>query len=230
MMNEQKMERLLRMAEHPELYDDRELEELMCDEECREAYELMVELGASRGPSKEKEMQSSSQSLQGGGALGGKRLDKSSFLQEWEDVRPERLAGKRAMKIRWKMAAMFVGVVMMAGFAFAAIHLATRHRQSDVRQTAVIQQVKKRNQVSQRRDSVKSSSPEGRPGEVALPDLLSAIAAHYHLTVAYKNERVRQLRLFFKWDKTRSIEEIVADLNHFEHIHLTLEGQKLTVE
>ena len=200
MMNEQKMERLLRMAEHPELYDDRELEELMCDEECREAYELMVELGASRGPSKEKEMQSSSQSLQGGGALGGKRLDKSSFLQEW------------------------------AGFALAAIHLATRHRQSDVRQTAVIQQVKKRNQVSQRRDSVKSSSPERRPGEVALPDLLSAIAAHYHLTVAYKNERVRQLRLFFKWDKTRSIEEIVADLNHFEHIHLTLEGQKLTVE
>ena len=147
MMNEQKMERLLRMAEHPELYDDRELEELMCDEECREAYELMVELGASRGPSKEKEMQSSSQSLQGGGTLGGKRLDKSSFLQEWEDVRPERLAGKWAMKIRWKMAAMFVGVVMMAGFAFAAIHLATRHRQSDVRQTAVIQQVKKRNQV-----------------------------------------------------------------------------------
>ena len=223
MMNEQKMERLLRMAEHPELYDDRELEELMCDEECREAYELMVELGASRGPSKEKEMQSSSQSLQGRGTLGSKRLDKSSFLQEWEDVRPERLAGKRAMKIRWKMAAMFVGVVMMAGFALAAIHLATRHRQSDVRQTAVIQQVKKRNQVSQRRDSVKSSSPERRPGEVALPDLLSAIAAH-------KNERVRQLRLFFKWDKTQSIEEIVADLNHFEHIHLTLEGQKLTVE
>ena len=224
MMNEQKMERLLRMAEYPELYDDKELEELMCDEECRGAYELMVELGASR------EMQSSSQPLQGGRVLGGKRLDKSSFLQEWEDVRPEKLAGKRAMKIRWKMAAMFVGVVMMAGFAFAAIHLATRHRQLDVRQTVVIQQVKKRNQVSQRRDSVKSSSPEGRPGEVALPDLLSAIAAHYHLTVAYKNERVRQLRLFFKWDKTRSIEEIVADLNHFEHIHLTLEGQKLTVE
>ena len=85
MMNEQKMERLLRMAEHPELYDDRELEELMCDEECREAYELMVELGASRGPSKEKAMQSSSQSLQGGGALGGKRLDQSSNVRRCGD-------------------------------------------------------------------------------------------------------------------------------------------------
>lgn len=81
MMNEQKMERLLRMAEHPELYDDRELEELMCDEECREAYELMVELGASRGPSKEKEMQSSSQSLQGEELLAVNGLTKARFYK-----------------------------------------------------------------------------------------------------------------------------------------------------
>ena len=41
--NNPKLERLLKMTEHPELFTDDELREILADDELRSYYELMVD-------------------------------------------------------------------------------------------------------------------------------------------------------------------------------------------
>ena len=45
-----------------------------------------------------------------------------------------------------------------------------------------------------------------------------------------KNEAAKHVRLYFTWDKTAKIEDVINIFNKFDRIHITLENQKLIVE
>ena len=66
--------------------------------------------------------------------------------------------------------------------------------------------------------------------DAELATILQEVATFYECETVYKNEKVKHVRLYFTWDKTKSIDEIVETFNKFERFHITRENQKLIVE
>ena len=63
-----------------------------------------------------------------------------------------------------------------------------------------------------------------------LATILNEIATFHQCEVVYKSEASKHIRLYFTWDKKRSIDEIIDTFNKFERIHITRDNQKLIVE
>lgn len=64
---------------------------------------------------------------------------------------------------------------------------------------------------------------------VALSQILAEIADYYHVSISYENVSVQTMRLFFRWDKSLSIEQTVQALNSFERIRIVARDSKTLV-
>lgn len=64
---------------------------------------------------------------------------------------------------------------------------------------------------------------------VALSQILTEIADYYHVSISYENVSVQTMRLFFRWDKSLSIEQTVQALNSFERIRIVARDSKTLV-
>lgn len=131
-----------------------------------------------------------------------------------------------------KVAASVAGIVLASGLAAAGIQLARVSGRASRTQDASVQTV--------------SAEPKGLPVDtfsvdtlgpqsivfdnVALDVLLPQVANHYGLTVHFRSERSRSLRLFLKWNPQEPVEKVVDKLNLFEHIHTELEGKEIIVD
>ena len=60
-------------------------------------------------------------------------------------------------------------------------------------------------------------------------NIISAIAASYGATVVFDNDSTKDLRLYFNWDKSQPLEEVIAQLNSFERINITSNENTITV-
>ena len=105
-----KPDRLLRMLEQPQRYSADEWQEILADEECRELYTLM----------------SKTQS-----AIDAARADETvtdeMIEAEWQRVKMKN-EKKKSERSLLKIAATFIGVLMLSGIAFAAISIALKER------------------------------------------------------------------------------------------------------
>lgn len=63
-----------------------------------------------------------------------------------------------------------------------------------------------------------------------LGTILSDMATHYGLTVTYIDIEARDIRLFFRWNETESIEQSLNGLNAFERISIEIRGNELIVK
>lgn len=86
------------------------------------------------------------------------------------------------------------------------------------------------------KDSVRieESTPE-EPRTVIFKDksfgeMISEIAYFYGVSVVYKNEKSKELRMYFQWDQTLPLSEIVEQLNNFEQIKISVSDKTITIE
>ncbi len=56
------------------------------------------------------------------------------------------------------------------------------------------------------------------------------MSGYYQVKIEYENTDAKRLRLFFKWDQSYRIDEIVDQLNNFQQFHISLENKTLVVE
>ena len=205
-----KTNRLLQMMEQPQQYTADEWQEILDDDECRELYTLM----------------SKTQS-----AVDAARAEKE-ITDEIIDTEWQRIAKPHSgMSIILKIAALFIGILMLSGITFAAIHIISDHVGGDDNHgnKPIIQQEDSPIQSV----SVISSDtiPSTRIFEnVPLDELAVEIALYYNKVADIQNEQAHELRLYYKWNRKDDIESIVEDLNHFDHVNLTVEGDRLIVK
>ena len=236
-MDSQKWDMLLDLLEHPEKYSETQKDELLGDEEVNELYQQLVETRQSLDFAKSKE-----------------EMKTPSIDAEWEKLKEEKQQ-KEVMKQNaetqqtakllplWspmRKVAAVAAVLVVSGITFAAIHLVTRsHQASDNSNTEL---------VSSRKDSIQQvsapqkSNIEGKTDSASLAQLplvyenaelqniLTPIAAHFHLQVTYQNESARHIRLFLQLEKNMSLDDIIELMNHFEKVNIRHEGQTLIVE
>ena len=141
-----------------------------------------------------------------------------------------------------KMAASFVGLLLVSGVAFAAIHIVRQYQKPEVPLAADTMA-----EANSSLFTLNSSLPADtivKPGSVVfdnvtLDSIVKVIAAFHHLDMDLQNERQRvgapagmqasQLRFYFVWNQEESLQEVIEKLNMFEQINLAVENGKLIV-
>lgn len=205
-----KTDLLFQMMQQPASYTENEWRDILADNECRELYTLM----------------SKTQS-----AIDAAHADKE-ITEEMIDSEWQRLNSKHNLQISIfnsplrKIAAMFVGVIILSGIAFAAIKWYTLPSSPKGGEEIVTTEDTVRTSAQLLKDSAEGPVVFDN---VSLQKMLPEIAAHYGIKVMFQNDAARQVRLFFQWRPQEPMEKVVRKLNHFESIHLRLEGDTLFV-
>ena len=52
----------------------------------------------------------------------------------------------------------------------------------------------------------------------------------YKVNVRYEEEGLADLRLYFNWDSSEDIRDVLFLLNSFDHLHLELDGNTIIVK
>ena len=60
--------------------------------------------------------------------------------------------------------------------------------------------------------------------------IMKQIGDFYCYKIDFKNNSIKSLRLYFRWNKASTIQEIAESLNNFEQIHLTIEGETIKID
>ena len=131
-----------------------------------------------------------------------------------------------------KIAALFIGVLILSGITYAAIHMISSNPQSEqVDQTVAVDKAQPSTINTQQSASADSTIIQPVVFENAeLGRILQEIASFYQCEVVYKKEKTKRVRLFFTWDKKQSLDQVVETFNKFERFHIAKENQKLIVE
>ena len=69
-----------------------------------------------------------------------------------------------------------------------------------------------------------------RYDEATLEQILTDMANYYGLTLNWKSEEVKMLRLFYIWNKQQSAVEAIRGMNSFKRIRLELSDSILTAD
>ena len=130
-----------------------------------------------------------------------------------------------------KIAAMFVGLLMLSGIAYAAYHVAYNTAEKS---SASSQQTEIRSQRQQAEtQSVAGDEPQTAPivyEDAELATILNDVATYYQVETVYKTEASKHIRLYYTWDKQTTIDDVIDTFNKFERIHITRDNKKLIVE
>ena len=210
-----KTERLLRMMDRPENYSEEEWREILADETCRELYEAM------RLTADAFEMEDAKAKL----AEGMKE-------EEWKKLSEKTATNVALHAPLRKVAAAFIGVLMLSGIAYAAIHffspsfLPSPKVDTPVTASADTTVV---SQTAEEETAVATDSVRVFEDQ-ELATILSEMATFYQLKTVYKNEAVKHVRLYFTWNKATRIDDVIETFNRFERIHITREENKLIVK
>ena len=211
---------LLEMLDHPEAYTEQEIHDIINrDEDTRETYRLMVE--AKRGSRSRHD---------------DTPVDVDAAWQRFN----QRLQPKQQGQGWMKIAASFIGVLLVSGIAFAAIHIVRHYVGGDMPTPPQETQIVEANQQVALDDTVKVATTDTIAPKAAmepvvfdnvpLEEMLPKIAAHYEATVTFANDKARQLRFRFVWNPQQDIDQVVSDLNQFESLTVTLKDNQITVE
>ncbi len=231
---------LLEMLDHPEAYTEQEIHDIINhDEDTRETYRLMVEAKRSSRNRQDEAPVHVDDAWQ--------RFAKRQNLQS--SARPEgTLAKTRIFNFQSsifnlqfkKIVASFIGVLLVSGIAFAAIHIVRHYVGQDMPTPPQETQMVEPHQQVAFDDTVKSETTDTiapratiEPvvfDNVPLEEMLPEIADHYDATVTFANDKARQLRFRFVWNPQQGIDQVVNDLNQFESLTAILKDNQITVE
>lgn len=196
-----KTDLLFQMMEQPQAYTDQQWQEILSDEECRELYTLMAKTQSAFDAQKD--------------------IDDETIDAEWKRLT---VSSNRSW---FRAAAIFIGVLMLSGITFAAVHI--------IRHSTVIQEpqpeeqpIKEQTVPTDTINSIVLSEPV-LFDNVTLDSIAKDIAAYYHIEMDMQNEQARQLRFYFLWQPNDSLQEVIDKLDMFEQVDMAIEHGKLIV-
>ena len=203
---------LLEMLDNPDAYTEQEILDIINrDEDTRETYRLMV---AAKRSSRQRQAE--------------KPIDVDAAWQKLnQKVHPKQHS------FGWmKIAASFIGVLLVSGIAFAAIQI-VRYAQQNTPKTEEVINTPKSTNITPTDTLTTDTITVPQPiiyDNIPLEKMLPEIAAHYDAKVTFVNDETRQLRFRFVWNPQKGIDQVVSDLNQFEHLTVTLKDNQITLE
>ena len=194
---------LFDMQEHPDKYTDEQIEHLLTDEEVKE---FLRDLAMARMAGKKATP---------------KMVDVDKAWKEFSNG---------SYRNRMKIAASIVGIIFLSGVALAAVqngwlNFSTLDKVVDNK--AMTEQIVPSNTLAN--DSFKAMTVEPTDSlnmnpvvfdNAELGTILMQMADFYHVKVEYMNANTQHVRLFFNWNKTKTLEQNMELLNAFDRIQI----------
>ena len=202
-----KIRLLLDMHEHPENYSDERLAAMLDDE-------MQEQLATAKRAMTD--------------------IPEPDVDAEWQCFEQQHFAPVKNRP--WlKVAAIFLGVLMLSAFTYAAIHVVRAHQPED--QQPVTEQVQKTDALeeasspteAEKIDSVSQKQPVTFDN-VALETIVGDIAARHQMQVEFRNEDARALRFYFVWQPDECLDAVLERINLFESVNISKEGNTIVVE
>ena len=130
----------------------------------------------------------------------------------------------------YKIAATFVGVLMLSGIAYAAYRMVGSMGGDYKSPTQETRIANSRQQVTNEEAKDSTAMKPVVYEDAELATILNEIATFYQCEVVYKTETSKHIRFYFTWNKKVTIDDIIDTFNKFERIHITRDNKKLIVE
>ncbi len=215
------IDRLLDALEHPENYSDAEVEQLLTDSEAREVYDLLRKTADASAPFPEINLDEEWQRFE------AKQPKRSSIILRWLSFMASRNAAA-------------VVIALVGTLAVVAATVGMTHYFNVNKEIAQTKQAEPQEQTAIANINV--APTDTIPAETtSLPEtivfkgenlerILAAMAGYYGATVKFNQDDAKSLQLYFEWDRSLPLNEIVEQLNNFEQIDITLTDKVLTVK
>ena len=213
MNKDEKRMMLFDMQEHPDKYTDEQIEHLLADEEVME---FLRDLAMARMAGKKATP---------------KKVDVDKAWKEFSNG---------SYRNRMKIAASIVGIIFLSGVALAAVqngwlNFSTSDKVVDNK--VMTEQIVPTNTLAN--DSLKAMTVEPTDSldmkpvvfdNAELGTILMQMADFYHVKVEYMNANTQHVRLFFNWNKTKTLEQNMELLNAFDRIQIEYADGTLIVK
>ena len=226
MNKDEKRLMLFDMQEHPEKYTDEQVEHLLADEEAQEFLRnlAMARMAGKKATPKKVD------------------VDKAwkEFSEKHNKAKSISNGANTPYRNRMQIAASIIGIIFLSGVALAAVQngwlkFAVSDKVAD-NKTTTEQTVKQKPSAD---DSLKAVTAEPKDSldmkpvvfdNAELGTILTQMADFYHVKVRYDNADTQHVRLFFNWNKTKTLEQNLAILNAFDRIQIEYAEGELVVK
>ena len=203
-----KIRLLLDMHEHPENYTDEQLARLLEDE-------MLEQLATAKRAMTD--------------------IPEPDVDAEWQHFEQAHFAPVKNRS--WlKVAAIFLGVIMLSAFTYAAIHAVSHSVNGQAKESTetVAPEPQTESTVGPRlgvADTAAAVVVEPIVFDnLPLDQMLEQIAPHYGMQVEFRNEDARALRFYFVWQPDEALDAVLERLNLFESVNISKEGNTIVVE
>ncbi len=210
-----KYELVLDIIEHPDRYKSEQLAEIMSDRETREIYNLLCKTDSAIEAEKEIDIDAEFEAFSEKHFIHPRR----SFL--W--------FGSRAASI-----AAIVGTSIVAVAAGIAVTVAVIDRKPEpiADNVTVAPSV-----VDVSTDTIKAQNDTVKVNQTSimfendpLEKIMREVAIAYNVEVKFNNKESASLHLYYKFDPSLPLNEVVEQLNTFEQINITQNGNILNID
>lgn len=238
-------DRLLEAIEHPEHFSDDELAALLNDPDMRELYDLMSKTSDAIAETPAYDLDKEWD------AFVGKYYSSEPVLQSLSDndnsrVNPlpgnkanNKLSKKFILTFFNRHAAAVIALGIIASLAVVAATVGIRYTSKHTEPTpteavTVASPEIIKTEVVNVTDS--SASEENKVVEVvtfkdeSFESLINVICEYYGANSTFVNSSVKDLHLYYKWDQSLPLVEVVEELNNFEQINISLNDNMLTIK
>lgn len=215
------IDRLLDALEHPEKYSDAEVEQILADPEAREVYDILRKTADASAPVPEINLDEEWRRFE------AKQPKRSPVILRWLSFVASRNAAA-------------VVITLVGTLAVVAATIGVTHyfiADNELAQTEQTELQKRTNIANANVAPTDTIPAETTPqpetivfkGE-NLERILADMAGYYGVTVKYNQDAAKSLKLYFEWDQSLPLNEVVEQLNNFDQINITLTDKVLTVK
>lgn len=210
MTEEELINRFLDAQEHPERYSDEELESILHD--GKELVELKRAL------------------------LFNKAKTATDADEAWREFSRKHPSRRRTAWLR--VAASFIGVLIVGSLTVAAVvglHLINNNKAGNKPQMEMAEGPTAGGKAATAEpiDTLKQNAkpqPDVKVFDnVRLEDIITEIAKYYRVEPTFENSEAKNIRLYFEWNPSKPLDEVVELLNSFQKISIERQGDKLIV-
>lgn len=206
---------VLDMVEHPEKYTSEQLAEIMSDPETGEIYNLLCKVDTAIEAGKEVDVDA-----------------EWKYFSEKHSARFRRTffwSGSRAASIA---AIICTSIVAVAAGIAVAVAVIDRKPAQIAENAASVPAV-----AAVTTDAIAAKSDTASVGREPmmfenepLEEIMKEVADAYGVEVKFNNKEVASLHLYYKFDPALPLDELVEQLNTFEQINITQNGNILTID
>lgn len=160
-------------------------------------------------------------------------IDTSEFIdEEWQKFEARHFAPKRKSWGWMQIAAAIVGVLMLSGIAYAAISIVRSGHADEVE--APVEQTIAAKPSQEIHETPVAGQKENADSirifaDKPLDELVNELATYYNKVAEIRDAKAHDVRLYYKWNRNNRPEDVVGELNHFDHVNLSIENDKLIV-